>query len=856
MRLTLVWAVAAILLASVMMIRTETISELVAAPHGGNSNLDGGAFYAALLQAGLIRMDKGRIILPPRDLALQEMAEARRLDAPWPPSDKAATERLRLIEDLYTPGNRQGAAVRRAVHTWNNSRRLVAIRDDRQGHADQPLQPGDRPNLFDAYDVRGHALQAAPVTLPEGYSYVNAANPPTGMGDWRVLLSPELPTGERVRLSSELAAGHASTLTIQVVGRLDPTTSRLPGTVSIAWRCRQSHCAPGGPAAAITITDIPDGPQQIILMVTPLEYEVGLQVPGLQLTCGADCRTAPPKWQPLTYPARVAVGREEIKTTDGVMLWRDGRATPEAQALNLLPIIGADRRHAWSLAGRLANRPDRGAEAITRLSIDSRVQMAAQDALAATIQEKFGDDRADDVPYRHRRRAALVVMHPNGAILAAGQWPPAPQGLSTWDFAAMAAGTPARDLLAPMGWTLISDGTTVGMLLGSTAKTILNLAVLKSAQDDPALNAAVQGCAPNRDGTLPCIGINLHQQSIMLPGQRCPRGKRCDISNFKGSRGAETLEKVMNHRLRSLRCVAGGETVPTVDKIGMAAAMAVSSNVYHIRVGGLLDLPSMAAYDTATRRRTDRNPDLPELSGSRFLDMASRLGFFQPLDLAGPAARHLGPGGVRDSLASAPARSELHDLTDPDTREDRMTGAIDALVMTSIGQRFEASPLLMTRTAAAIQTGRIPTPHLIVEFNGEAVAAPTVPLPIADLSPIRAGMKAVTESDIGTANEAFGGHDDAPAANEKAKWLKNQARCGVSGKTGSADLPRAADGKSLNVGWFVGYADAGVATPAPLSFACVMTPVHGLTTRTGGSTCAAVVADFLYRLGSSPTQPQ
>src|SRR5512145_1165956 len=99
MRLILVWAVAALLLASAMMVRTETISELVAAPHGGNTNLDGGTFYGELLKTNLIRMDMGRIILPPRDLALQEMAEARRLDAPWPPSDKAATERLRLIED-------------------------------------------------------------------------------------------------------------------------------------------------------------------------------------------------------------------------------------------------------------------------------------------------------------------------------------------------------------------------------------------------------------------------------------------------------------------------------------------------------------------------------------------------------------------------------------------------------------------------------------------------------------------------------------------------------------------------------------------------------------------------------------
>lgn len=854
-RVFIIWLVLSSAAATAIVWRSEAVSRLVTAPHRGDSWLDGGDLWAALVAAGVVGMQDDRLILPPEDQALQEMAQARDGGRPWPPEDAAARQRLSLLEQLFDPRNRQGEAVIRAVRDYNHSRMLVAVRDDREGAAQAPIQVGERPSRWQAFDLRGRALEPAPASMPEVFAFLNGRQPaPAGMGDWLTLLAPALPLTERVRLSTTLAAGHAGHLTVQVAGRLDLATSRLPGKAQVTWRCRQRSCdAASAQGAALTMIDIPPGEQSLVLMLSPLAHDGEVVVPDMHLTCATPCQGLPhwtPRIRPGDPPPKAG---EHIDSADGIPLWQDGRATAQALDLNMLPILGGDDAHDWTLAGRLAHRPDRSAPAHLRISVDTAAQRAAQQALEQMIASKFPDNRRDDDDYRDRRRAAMVVINAlTGDIVAAAQYPRTPTNLSAWDYAAMASGDPARDLSVPLGWY-----TMPWFFPGSIAKIPLDLAVLKTAEHDPAMARAVAGCAPLSDGTLPCLGgISVHQKNILLPGQKCgPQG--CGIYNFRSNSGIETLQKASGMPMRSAACAGG--PIPVATSLGMAQAVAVSSNVAHVKYAWMLDGKPAVAYDRGARNRRHRvAAELPDLEGSALVDMNRQLGFFDRVDLAGPLADHLAPAGVRGTLRTDAAHSELLVLSLPEAKARRIEGgAVDILAQSSIGQHQQANALAYARAAAAVGTGFLPHPRLVLAFNNQTSPPQTTPLEITDLEPLRRGMKAVTEVPQGTASKAFGGPDSGNGVrlDPASVWLR-KARCQVWGKTGSGTISKNPD---LTTGWFMAFVGAGIAHPAPLAVACVVSPIHGGVThdrseptRTGGATCAPAVADFLYRLGGRP----
>lgn len=852
--------------ASYVLVRTNTIQHMVEVEHSSAPQFDGGALYKALTERGLIAKQGDALVLPPQDLELQEAMEARRQGLPYPPEDDAEwQERHRLLASLHNWRDSQGRAVGTAVRTWNASRSLVAVRDDRWGSHDRPLQQGDRPNAWMASDLWDRPLSAAPIDVPETFAFINGGIAPPGMGDWKTVLGS---TGQAIRLRTTVTVERASTVTVQVIGHLDLNASRIPPSLTprVVWRCREGSSAstpcPGGSgAASITFARMEPGTHDLMLQVIPASYD-DLRVPDLQLVRNVDGTL--PTWRPRILPGQPpAQGTITISSSDGVDLWKDGRPSEEAIRLNLLPVLGVDSHHPWSLAGRIAAGPQRAQDVELSLSIDTQVQAAAQAALSETIDRQFGG-RDDDAPYRDRRRASLVVMDPDtGAILATAQYPAVPAGLHTYDHAALAAGDPMRDPLAPIGWSAIGPANNPA----SAIKPLIGLAATTKAPEDSRVRAAIQGCRPDAKGFLACMGLGLHQQRILLPGQSC-RGRQCGILNFRSNRGVETLAEAMNTPARSPRCApVARQDAP----IGMVKALLTSNNVYSVRLADLIDGTMARAYDEAARRRAAHAP-LPDLIDSPLVRAMETVGLFERIDLLSPIGAEVAPGGPRDGLRVSPALSEYQALTDPRSKLRRNSGALDALAQTAIGQRIEVAPLHLARMISAIRGGAVPQPHIVAAWNGAAVRSPVAtPLPAGiDLSALRDGMKGVPET--GTASSAFGGPDAGPSMRPDATSAAlRTARCHVSGKTGTGQIGSHEQG---NTGWFIGSAEPEAldalaldgGPPAwrggPLAFACMITPVQGQitgadgrieVTRTGGSTCAPAVADFLLRLASSRT---
>lgn len=871
-KMVVVWAAAAGLLTAGLFWRLDVIELMIDAERVSDPRQDGGELYGRLVDLGLVTRDGDALVLAPEDTELRQAQAAGGRFVPESGRHTALTQ-------LYDPRNSQGKAVRAAVARWNASRALVAVRDDRQGvpaAGHGPILTGDRPNLWDGADRRGRPLAPADIPVPASFAYVNGGAILPGFGDWKLFPGPH----DAIRLSTALTLDQGAPVAVQVVGRLDLTGSDLPADAQVQWRCPDQGCtAATATAATVRLPMVPAGTIRLSLLVRPVAA-LALPVPSLALALDPDqvrrcrvggpsvCAEQMPRWSGRPRTGRRPPGSVTILTADGVVLWRDGRPTDHAVRLGLLPVVGVDARDSWSLVGRLARRrQDRDRDVTLRLTIDSTVQQAALASLEATIHDRFAG-RDDDAPYRDSRRGVLTAIDPDsGAVLAAAQSPPPLSGISAYDLGALATGDPSHDPLTPLAWAAPSLDFTPG----SVWKLGVDLAGLMVARTNPTVAAMIQGCKPDAHGVLACAGLSLDQQRYLIAGQQC--GKYgCGIQNFRSqSRGVETLREALDTPSRTARCLGAEASRPQT--IGMAQALKISSNIWQVRLSEIMAGASARAYDAQAKRRTRQNPDLPDLKDNAVVDAASRLGLLDDdVDLLAPMARPWGPAPDRNALALAAARSDLYDLSRPQTRHgSRPTGALDALAQNAIGQRVSVAPLHLGRVAATARDGKVLVPFLVGSVNGQDIVAPAAGIfPVDDLGPLRAGMKAVVET--GTAADAFGGAETGAATrtDDRAERLKN-ARCDVFGKTGSGQLPQRQDGRSLNAGWFVGWAEARAfaalasgripAWTRPLAFSCVITPVHGFIrrdngriewTKTGGATCAPAVADFLSRLGGVP----
>jgi hypothetical protein len=411
----ILWVVVAGSVAAGLFWRLEIIKVMVGADRTSVARLDGGELYQRLVDLGLISKEGDTLILPPEDM---ELRQAQAGDGNLVPDG----ERHKALTELYDPRNRQGAVVRKAVALWNGSRGIAAVRDDRLGPPDTnhgPILAGERTNQWDAADPRGRPLSPADIPLPESFGYVNGRKALPGYGDWKVYLGSREP----IVMSSSIILEKPATVSLQVVGRLDVTGSKLPANAVVQWRCPQEACtAETATAATVILPDVQVGETRVSVKLSAVPA-LALPVSGLPLAFGADqvrlCRTGQdicagqmPRWIPLPRTVRRREGSMTILTVDGVSLWQNNHPTEDAVRLGLLPIIGIDPRHSWSLVGRLARRQkERETDVTLHLTIDSKVQEAAQAALEATIHNRF-DGRDDDASYRDRRRAALTVSDP------------------------------------------------------------------------------------------------------------------------------------------------------------------------------------------------------------------------------------------------------------------------------------------------------------------------------------------------------------------------------------------------------------------------------------------------------------
>lgn len=848
----------------------------------GQANEDAKQLYAELVQASLLGLKDGEIRLPDPDGPLLVSQAVLRGEAAKPMS---ATEQA-LLERLYSRTDRAGLAVREAVILFNKSRALVAVRDQRYGGPAAGtgviLQEGDRPAEWLALDRYGRSFSVMPLALPERYGYMGRPEP--GMGDWLVVDG-----GQPVRLVTRLPGQGNSgrDLVIQAVGKLDLSASRLPKGYQLASSCRATPCGSAG--AEAHLIRFPAGTwegRQVELALAPVRAQ-GVQVGGRALCPNRD-PAALPHWcanKVRHYPTMDAGdGRQQaprpppltILTRDKVVLWAEGRPTPAAVELGLLPVLGVDPRHGWSLVALLGRGLEKDQPRVVTLTIDSRYQRAALDALYTMVRSRF-EGREDDAPFAAERVAALVLTDPEtGGILATAQWPAAPQGVNTYDVAASLANEPLEGSPhVPLTWFPHKD-----LLLGSAAKTILDLAVLEAATTRPDIAAAVKGCRPNADGSLPCLpGLNIHQTRYRPEGMSCSQEERqrgqCGVANFLSPRGWETFAKDLSKPRRASSCVADARPDSIVD---MPYGIMTSSNILHVLYMMMMDGKAALDYDQEAKKRPNRAPpgqkpfaspdDLPDRVDSRFVAMAARLGLFSDgLSLAPPFGDTASTVWRQD--ISHAARSELYEMTRPETKGSRLTGAVDVLVQTSIGARISATPLQMALVMAAIQTGGVRQAHIVQAVNGTLYTPPPAKPLGVDTAPLVQGLKQAVEA--GTSAGAFSGDAWKVSDADGAAWLRNNARCGIFAKTGTAEFseqrpcpdPQDKTGRcpagvvregkpAYNTGWLVGYNEplpalaADKAGVGRIAFACAITKIHGRDTKTGGATCAPAVAD-LYR---------
>lgn len=802
------------------------------------------ALYRQLAACGHIKVDSdGLLTMPPADYGVVAMAQAAAEGRPSPDNDPAWRRCAELLDARYR--SRVGVTLGKQIDRYNASQGLLAVRDDRPRQTDQtvvansPVLPGDRPGQWNAaFDDRPVAPLDVPV--PEIFRYV-AATPRPGFGDWSVYdyAHPSL------RLETTLSLAAPAIVTVQVIGRIDAARSSLPKGARIVARCAKPPCDQTAAATEIMM-NLSAGRHDVAIQATPTAHK-GLPAPDLALKPARDGEL--PVWGVgMRHPGRRPPpprGPLTILSADGVTLWREdlandvkGRPTQAAIEAGLLPLLGFGADDADGVAGVLARRPNSHEALTVALTIDMRVQRAAQTALTARLAALFSPDKD---PYRNDRRAALTIVDPAaGAILALVGHPAAPTDLHAWDYAAGRAANRRRDPLAVYG----HQGRTGDMAPGSTFKLVDAVAGLMAAATDPTLAAMIAGCDRKGD-TLACANLNVTHGYYRMEGQTGV------VRNFKRQNDRyETIAEGLREPLRDPACAA--EPPARAAHYGMAEALRDSLNQWFVKLAERIDYAPAAAYDHAARRRKTRDfAALPDLNGARLLATMDALGLFTPLDLAGGARSRLGNANAGGgALTAEPAQSDLRDLSDPAVKKHRTSGAIDALAQTAVGQRLQIPALRMTGVVAAIAAdGKVAPLHLFASWNGEALAETAATVIPVDMSPIRAGMKSVVE--VGTAANAF-----------SATSPLKMAKCNVYGKTGTAEIRTGepeSGGKArphVNSAWFVGWAEAqafeALRAPgaevggwrAPLAFGCYISHAYG-DARFGGTSCARVTADFL-----------
>ncbi len=708
-----------------------------------------------------------------------------------------------------------GGLVRAQVKLWNDTRYMAAIRDNRT------RPPGDFTNDWTVQSAKGHPLRSGSL-VPENFGFILDGKLTAGYSDWAAVSR----RNQTVTFRTTIHPTRANVLSVQIAGKPISWTPRGAKVTQLDGK-EQFGCGEAKGGLLRFALKPTAQPITISITVRP-SVNCERKINGLAIRQAKDAvgKYTAFDWRPIKRSSGT-VASFVITTRDGVALTDPGgKGTPTQAAydLGLVPLIGFGPAATFSLAGMMAasRLPPQGVS--VALTIDSKVQAAAQKAILKQIKRMGASGR-----YAKKRKAAVVVLDADtGAIVAVASYPMVPAGARPWDYAAFGAAFPLRDPSTVIAWGIIDQNNSPG----STFKPVVALSIMHTVKGNEVerFGRAIRGLRPDEIGSV--MGLQPGQSSYAPTAA----GTR-SISNF-GNGGLGPF----GSRSRSPACV---KEVPSFTTFGLRQAVQFSVNVWFARISVMLDeerIKRIVDELVASKRK-----GLFRLGkSSRLIEAVRWLGIDdrKRMDLA----TNLPPGVVLQRFNTGLSADVLF----PQVAKQAFTnieiyavpGALATLrhisALNGIGQSVSVHPLHMARAATAVASGKLILPYIFHAWGGRELAPPpSRPLGVDPelLRILREGMKAVPE--ISTAARAFG--------------PTGKLKCRAYGKTGTAEIVKKTGQHSA---WFIGWRepetplrlrDKTKAKDRRLSYACMVT--HGFGGfRTGGSSCAPIVRDILVAI--------
>lgn len=765
--------------------------------------------FDSLVRYGVIRPrpDTGLDVLPADYfLVLEAEGKDRKLNKEQRVRYK---EQRRLHGILYFA--QIGTLIREQVRLWNETRYIAAIRDNRT------RPPGDFQNEWQAASPKGHPIRLGRL-VPESFGFVLDGELSPGFSDWAAVSREE----GNVTFTTEVNARQATVVSVQVVGT---PVAVSPKSASIKKLDNKPEFGCGAQKGAVVRVPLQASSKPVEVSIT-VEPSVNCErsISGLAIRMAKDAvgKYTTFDWRPIKR-ASSTPSRFVLTTRDGVALTTaDGKPTPDAYELGLVPLVGFGPAATFSLSGIMsgANLPPQGVTAA--LTIDSKLQKAAQAAVLNQIAKMRGVRDAD------KRKSAVVVLDAmTGAILAVASYPTVPVGARPWDYAAFGNAFPLRDPSTVIAWGIIDRNNSPG----STFKPVVALSVMHSAKGEELVKfrRIMEGLSAGEIASV--MGLSPGQSSYAPMGLE----KRA-ISNFGGGGLGPFASSG-----RSPACVP---QPPNYDTFGLRQAVQFSINVWFARLSNLLDEQRVRSIVDDLLKQKKRGLII-QREPSRLIESVRWLGVDdrERMDLA----TNLPPYVKLRRFNSAAGADVLYPQVSKQAFTNAEVYAVPGAVQTlahisalnGIGQSVSVHPLHMARIAATIASGTRVTPHIFAAWDGQTLEPPPsrpLDIDLALLNVLRQGMKAVPEK--GTAAGRFPG----------------KLMCRTYGKTGTAEIEKKSGQHS---GWFIGWRDPEEGSPPvtpsspakdrKLAFACMTTHGYG-GFRTGGSSCAPIVSEILQTI--------
>jgi cell division protein FtsI/penicillin-binding protein 2 len=854
--------------------------------------------FVNLVRAKLIvpRESDSGLDMAPADYVLIKRANGNKADEDDGVSEG---EQETLLKALYESA--AGTIVRTQVNLWNGTRRMAAVRDDRNVSAEEANKV--------LWRAAGEGGIPKPLTnlVPESFGFINKDQIPKGMSDWVAVAGAR--EAERVVFSTRVG-NHSGPLRIQVIGRpvRVPPGARVERRTydffaqkgELKWACKTV-----AEAAQITMAVRPDTPIEVVVEpaanCSPGVFGLAISMTGEDLAGrprqrprrkagprgGKDLGTLSTgaiewtyNWRPVERgtPGRGSDKLFVVRTVDGVALTDPngkGTLTPAAADLGLISLLGYGRADSTSITGLLSQSRLPGGNTEVTLTIDSRLQKIVQETLTYHLLNVI-ENKDRPRLFFHERRASITVLDVDtGAVVAIGSWPLVPLGARPWDYVSYQISNPNKDPTMVASWQLLSPDNTPG----STWKTVTSLTSAMDASDagarpDPAIAQMMLGMDAGTFARR--LGIPITGSTVPIPGSAR------SISNIKGG-GMGT-----SGPLRVPVCTDTGQAAQA-STLDVALALKHSYNVYFARLAMLLEERHVNEWLRGLPRnpRTGRvTEDIKTLPPTRMMIRLKQLGlgWDEPLDLAAnlgerqPLARIRGRA-VLDKLYIRPPITAITrnvNLLRDNPPEAYRPEYVHRIGLNGIGQSWSVSTMHLAVTTAAIAKGAVVRPYIIAGWGRDRLTTPKPPPGQDDrlnirsdlLGAIRLGMKAVTEAPGATASgvyqrdpvfilgEVFAKVKNGDIGRRVAAIRQANAKNGVKpiwcrayGKTGTADPPRQKNHR-YNSGWFTSWKEPLQPGGRRLAISCMVTHLdygHG-GPQYGGAVCGAIVRDIMMSL--------